>query len=78
LHPCYYGTDVDSSSGLIARSHTVAEISEIIGADSLGFLSMEDALSLAPGIPSDQFCSACFDGVYPTSVPAETAKSRFE
>ncbi|MCR4747101.1 MAG: amidophosphoribosyltransferase [Clostridiales bacterium] len=78
LYPCFYGTDVDSSSGLIAKSHTVAEISDIIGADSLGFLSMEDALSLAPGIPSDQFCSACFDGVYPTSVPEETAKSRFE
>lgn len=78
LFPCYYGTDVDSSSGLIAKSHTVEEICELIGADSLGFLSVEDALHLAPDIPPEDFCAACFDGDYPTSVPEETDKSRFE
>lgn len=78
LYPCYYGTDVDSDSGLIARSHTVPEICELIGADSLGFLSVEDALRLAPAISGSDFCAACFDGRYPTNVPIETDKERFE
>ncbi|MBR3242340.1 MAG: amidophosphoribosyltransferase [Parasporobacterium sp.] len=71
LYPCYYGTDVDSSSGLIANNHTIPEICEMIGADSLEFLSVEDALCLAPGIPKDSFCAACFNGNYPTPVPGE-------
>ncbi len=65
LHPCYYGTDVDSDKGLIATSHTVDEICGIIGADSLGYLSMEDALRLVPGRDPDSFCAACFKGDYP-------------
>ncbi len=65
LHPCYYGTDVDSDKGLIAKSHTVGEICELIGADSLGYLSMEDALRLVPGRAPDTFCAACFKGDYP-------------
>lgn len=78
LHPCYYGTDIDSSSGLIAGSHTVAEICELIGADSLAFLSVPDARHLVPEIPPEHFCAACFDGRYPTAVPTITEKSRFE
>ena len=78
LYPCYYGTDVDSDSSLIARSHTVPEICKLIGADSLGFLSVEDALRLAPAISGTDFCAACFDGRYPTNVPIETDKERFE
>ena len=65
LHPCYYGTDVDSDKGLIAKSHTVEEICDIIGADSLGYLSVDDALHLAPGRSPDTFCAACFKGDYP-------------
>ena len=78
LHPCYYGTDVDSDSGLIATSHTVPEICRLIGADTLGFLSVEDALRLAPSIPGTDLCAACFDGRYPTNVPIKTDKERFE
>ena len=65
LHPCYYGTDVDSDKGLIAKSHTVEEICDIIGADSLGYLSVDDALHLVPGRSPDTFCAACFKGDYP-------------
>ncbi|MCR5099605.1 MAG: amidophosphoribosyltransferase [Lachnospiraceae bacterium] len=65
LHPCYYGTDVDSDKGLIAKSHTVEEICDIIGADSLGYLSMEDALHLVTDRAPDTFCAACFKGDYP-------------
>ncbi len=64
LNPCYYGTDVDSTENLIAVHHSIDEICKMIGADSLGFLSVEDARCLS-GLPEDHFCAACFDGKYP-------------
>ena len=64
LNPCYYGTDVDSRENLIAVHHSNDEICKMIGADSLGFLSVEDARKLAGSDP-DHFCAACFDGKYP-------------
>lgn len=76
-NPCYYGVDIDSRENLIACHHTIPEIAKIIGADSLGFLSIEHALQLAPAC-SGGFCSACFDGKYPTRIPSETSKNRFE
>ena len=75
LHPCYYGTDIDSRDHLIACHHTVAETAEIIGADSLGYLPVEALEALSGGAGH---CSACFDGCYPTAVPADTRKDRFE
>ncbi len=79
LNPCYYGTDIDSRENLIACHHSVEEIAEFIGADSLGYLSVENALKLAAGNDAEgRFCSACFDGKYPTEVPSETSKDRFE
>ena len=47
LHPCYYGTDIDSREHLIACRHTVNEIAEIIGADTLGYLPVEELCALA-------------------------------
>lgn len=75
MNPCYYGTDIDSRDNLIACRHTVDEIAKIIGADSLGFLPIEDLSAL---IDSDKFCDACFSGNYPTAVPKITQKDRFE
>lgn len=75
LHPCYYGTDIDSQEHLIACHHTVKEIADIIGADSLGYLPVE-ALSKLAG--TRDICTACFDGLYPTSIPEDTRKDRFE
>ncbi len=75
LFPCYYGTDIDSKENLVACTHTVEEISEMIGADSLGYLPVEDLKELAPGLT---YCSACFDGKYPTAVPEDSGKDRFE
>ena len=75
LHPCYYGTDIDSRAHLIACHHSVAEIAEIIGADSLGYLCVED---LAAMTGCAGLCTACFDGKYPTAVPTETRRDRFE
>ena len=57
LHPCYYGTDIDSEENLIACHHTTEEIAEIIGADSLGYL---DVGSLGALTGSGNYCAACF------------------
>ncbi len=75
LHPCYYGTDIDSEENLIACKHSVEEIAEIIGADSLGYLPVE---TLKEMIGNENYCCACFDGSYPTPVPKDTRKDRFE
>ena len=74
-NPCYYGTDIDSKENLIACHHSVKEIAEIIGADSLGYLPTDRLCNL---IGSNNYCSSCFDGSYPTPVPADTRKDRFE
>ena len=75
LHPCYYGTDIDSEEHLIACHHTVKEIADMIGADSLGYLPV-DALGELAGC--NGYCKACFSGDYPTKVPTDTRKDRFE
>ena len=76
LNPCYYGTDIDSRDSLIAVHHTQEEICQIIGADSLGYLSVENVQKLAEH--GGGFCTACFSGCYPTQVPENTRKLRFE
>jgi len=76
IAPCYYGTDIDSAEGLIANHHTTSEIAAIIGADSLGYLSLEHAMQLAGRNAS--LCTSCFSGKYPTAVPSHTEKDRFE
>lgn len=76
-HPCYFGVDIDSADNLIANHHSLDEICEIIGADSLGYLSLDSVRHLADGCPLD-FCTACFDGDYPVEPPKENAKSKFE
>ncbi len=75
--PCYYGTDIDDPSKLIANNHTVEEIAEIIGADTLGYLSLEDVVRLADHTEAG-FCTACFSGEYPTEIPKTGGKDRFE
>lgn len=71
LNPCYYGTDIDSKDALIANNHTVEEIAKIVGADSLGYLPAEDVTKLCEGGSCGGFCTACFDGNYPTEGPKE-------
>ena len=74
---CYYGTDIDDKNKLIANHHTVEEIAEIIGVDSLGYLSIEDVVKLADNTQGG-FCTACFGGGYPTAIPQDSGKDRFE
>lgn len=72
-HPCYFGIDTSSRKQLVASSHTVEEIREMIGADSLGYLSLEGLLKTPKGIRCG-LCTACFDGNYPLEVPYEGNK----
>ena len=74
---CYYGTDIDDKNKLIANHHTVEEIAEIIGVDPLAYLSIEDVVKLADNTQGG-FCTACFGGGYPTAVPQDSGKDRFE
>lgn len=76
LNPCYFGTDIDSKDKLIACWHTTEEICQIIGADSLGYLSLGSVTKLADN--TEGFCTACFSGEYPCEPPQKPVKSRFE
>lgn len=75
LHPCYYGTDIDSEENLIACHHSMEEIAETIGVDSLGYLGVEKLSKL---IDNNEYCAACFNGEYPTEIPTDLRKDRFE
>jgi amidophosphoribosyltransferase len=77
MHPCFFGTDIDSRENLIACKMSVDEIAKEIGADSLGYLSVEAVNKLA-GNAKCGFCDACFTGNYPVPVPKEMPKDKFE
>lgn len=67
INPCYYGVDTPKKSQLIAAQQTQDEICKFIGADSLGYLSI-DGLFKALGKEPNKFCAACFGGPYPTPL----------
>lgn len=77
MHPCYFGTDIDSRENLIACKMTVPEIAKWIGVDSLGYLSVEGVSRMAGNV-SCGFCTGCFTGNYPVPEPKSTAKLKFE
>jgi amidophosphoribosyltransferase len=66
--PCFYGIDFASPAELIANGLTPDEICRSIGADSLGYVSL-DELVAASAVDKDKLCRACFDGVYPVALP---------
>jgi amidophosphoribosyltransferase len=78
-HPCFYGIDTDSQDQLIAAKMSVDEIAQIIGVDSLAYLSWEGMLT-ATEQAIGSFCSACFTGKYPVSIPEpfKRTKLKFE
>lgn len=69
LYPCYYGIDTTRNGELIAATHSVEEIAQLIGVDSLRYLSLEGMLG-AMGQDPGSFCAACFDGNYPVEIPS--------
>jgi amidophosphoribosyltransferase len=75
-HPCFYGIDTQIATELIAATKSVEEIREFIGADSLGYLSIQGVLA-ALDLPYEGFCFACFDGRYPEPVPYDSERRKF-
>lgn len=78
LYPCYFGTDIDSKDKLIANNYTKDEICKLIGADSLGYLSIDALSKIAPNNKNCDYCKGCFTGEYPIEVPEEMQKDKFE
>ncbi len=76
-YPCFFGIDMATRAELIAAQKSVPEIAEFIGADSLGYLSV-DGLIQAVGLPRELFCVACFTGEYPIPVQLEMDKLALE
>ena len=76
-NPCFFGTDIDSRKNLIACKMSIDEIAKEIGADSLGYLSVDAVNIIAEGAKGG-FCDACFSGNYPIEVPDEMPKDKFE
>lgn len=76
LYPCYFGTDVPSCDQLIAHEHTVEQICELIGADSLGYLDGERLPELIGG--DSGYCDACFSGNYPVEPPTEDIRGDYD
>jgi amidophosphoribosyltransferase len=71
--PCFYGIDMPTRQELIAADLAVDQIRDYVGADSLGYLSLEAMVSSAGG-DGASFCRACFDGEYPIAVPEGAGK----
>ncbi len=74
MWPCFYGIDTPSRTELLAANHTLDEIVDYLGCDSLAYISLENlkaAIEVTEG-----FCDACLSGTYPTPVPVDTPRSR--
>jgi amidophosphoribosyltransferase len=71
--PCFYGIDMSTRHELVASDLTIEEVRSFIGADSLGYLSLEGMVE-STGTPKEGFCRACFDGEYPIAVPEQAGK----
>ena len=73
LWPCFYGIDFATRAELIAPGLSVEEVCRAIGADTLGYVSLE-GLTTSTHIPAGQLCRACFDGSYPVAIPPGQAE----
>ena len=75
-HPCFYGIDTPSRGELIGALKSPEEIREFLGADSIGYLSLEGLLACEQ--EGGQFCTACFTGSYPVAVDPGASKLSIE
>ncbi|CAB4672908.1 unannotated protein [freshwater metagenome] len=73
--PCYYGIDFATRAELIASGLEIEEIRRSIGADSLGYVSLEGLIE-ATQIEENKLCSACFTGTYPIRIPADMSEGK--
>ncbi len=75
VNPCYYGIDTPDSDQLIAANMSVQQIADFIGADSLGYLSLQGLLSI-DDLPDIGYCTACFGSEYPLPIHHEKKKDK--
>jgi len=73
IAPCYYGVDMKSRDQFVANNRTIDDICKLIGADSLGYISIEGLVE-AIDKPENDLCLACVNGKYPTRIPGEVQK----
>ena len=76
LYPCYFGTDIPTGDQLIAHNNSLDKIRDMIGADPLGYLSVERLADMLGG--DKGFCAACFTGIYPIEPPKEDIRGEYE
>jgi len=76
-HPCFMGVDMASREELLAANNSLDQIREIVGANSLGYLSVEGLMKVVGGT-NGGFCDACFTGAYPVPVQLELTKLALE
>ena len=76
-HPCFMGVDMASRDELLAANNTLEQIREIVGADSLGYLTVEGLMKVVDGT-NGGFCDACFTGNYPVPIQLELSKFALE
>jgi amidophosphoribosyltransferase len=72
ISPCFYGVDTPKRAELIAATHSLEEIRKFIGADSLGYLSMDGLLS-SVGRERTSYCTSCYTADYPVAFPQNQA-----
>lgn len=75
-HPCFFGVDFPDRDQLVAHNRSVDDIAQLLGVDSLAFLSLEGLLEVVgtPEVPSSRYCHACFSGSYPITIEGERRK----
>lgn len=80
MHPCYFGIDTPNRLQLVGATHTIEEIKDMVGADSIAYLSVEGLMRSIGNAEVGKcgLCTACFDGDYPMEVPEEANKFMFE
>jgi amidophosphoribosyltransferase len=76
-YPCFFGVDMATRWELIASQKSISEIRDLIGVDSLGYISLEGLIE-SVGLPKDMFCLACFTGEYPIPIQLEMDKFALE
>ena len=77
ISPCFYGIDFPTKKELIASNHSIEDIRQFIGVDSLKYLSLEGMLN-SMMLPKEEFCTACFTGNYPTTICKPPSKKALE
>ena len=75
ISECYFGTDVPNKEQLIAHNRTIEDIRQVIGSDSLAYLSIDRLIELSGG---KSICKGCFTGEYPMEPPTEDIRGEYD